>query len=179
MHSLWGATADLVWYLGLHAPVSQMIEKLKLMYGTVAFFISCCRTFISYSWQEWIVYQLSYGSVRTSAQAKFWRSPSTPLNEIGERLQTPPTWLIISGLHQYNEDVLFLVVLGHKYGEWVPVQLGTLVIDQLVVIVTSEELQQVWWGMETGALKYCRIKKECSKEPVHPQVWPWRGKGQI
>ena len=30
--------ADLVWYLGLHAPVSQMIEKLSLMYDTMASF---------------------------------------------------------------------------------------------------------------------------------------------
>ena len=52
------------------------------------------------------------------------------------------TNLIISDLTQYNEDVLFLVVSDHKYGEWVPVQLGTLVIDPLVVIMTLEELQQ-------------------------------------
>ena len=35
---LQGATADLVWYLGLHVPVSQMLEKLKLMYGIIASF---------------------------------------------------------------------------------------------------------------------------------------------
>ena len=31
-----GATADLVRYLGWHDPVSQMVEKFKPMYGTVA-----------------------------------------------------------------------------------------------------------------------------------------------
>ena len=50
--------------------------------------------------------------------------------------------LIIPGLPQYKEDVLFLVVSDHKYGEWVPVQLGTVVIDQSVVTITTEELQQ-------------------------------------
>ena len=33
-----GATVDLVWYLGPHAPVFQMIEKLELMYGAVTSF---------------------------------------------------------------------------------------------------------------------------------------------
>ena len=30
--------------------------------------------------------------------------------------------LIILGLPWYTEDVLFLIVLDHEYGEWVPVQ---------------------------------------------------------
>ena len=38
---------------------------------------------------------------------------------------------IMPDLTQYNEDMLFLVVSDHKCGELVPVQLGTLVIDQL------------------------------------------------
>ena len=38
--------------------------------------------------------------------------------------------------------MLFLVVLDHKYGKQVPVQLGTLVIDHLVATMTNEELQQ-------------------------------------
>ena len=38
VHSLWGAVADLVWYLGPHAPVSDIINKLELVYGTVASF---------------------------------------------------------------------------------------------------------------------------------------------
>ena len=50
---------------------------------------------------------------------------------------------ITQGLPQYNEDILFLVILDKKYGERVPVQLGTLVIDHLVMTMTMEELQQV------------------------------------
>ena len=50
--------------------------------------------------------------------------------------------LIIPDLSQYNEYLLFMVVSDHKYGEWVPEQLGTLVIDNLVVTMTTEELQQ-------------------------------------
>ena len=30
--------ADLVWYLGLHAPVSDIINKVELIYGTVTSF---------------------------------------------------------------------------------------------------------------------------------------------
>ena len=32
--------------------------------------------------------------------------------------------LIIPGLPQYNEDMLFLVISDNKYGEMVPVQIG-------------------------------------------------------
>ena len=49
--------------------------------------------------------------------------------------------LIIQGLPRYDKDVLFLVVLDHKYGEHVSVQLSTLVIDDLVVTFTKEQLQ--------------------------------------
>ena len=38
VHSSQGAAADLVQYLGLHAPVSHIINKLELVYGTVASF---------------------------------------------------------------------------------------------------------------------------------------------
>ena len=63
--------------------------------------------------------------------------------------------LIIPGLSQYNEDVLFLVVSVHKYGEWVPAQLSTLVIDHLVVTMTTEELQQtgeIWKQVHTSTV---------------------------
>ena len=50
--------------------------------------------------------------------------------------------LIVPGLPQYKEDVLFLVILDNKYGERVPEQLGILVIDHLVVTMTVEALQQ-------------------------------------
>ena len=36
--SLCRATADLVWYLGLQGPVSEIINKLELIYGTMASF---------------------------------------------------------------------------------------------------------------------------------------------
>ena len=48
--------------------------------------------------------------------------------------------LIIPGFHQYNDDVLLLIVSHHNYGEWVPVQLGSLVIDHLVVTMTTEKI---------------------------------------
>ena len=53
VHSLWGAMADLVQYLGLHAPVSQMIEKLKLVYCVIACFDVLDRIFIGCNMQEW------------------------------------------------------------------------------------------------------------------------------
>ena len=52
------------------------------------------------------------------------------------------TNIILPGLPQYNEGMLFLVASDHKYGYWVHVQLDTLVIDHLIVIMTTEELQQ-------------------------------------
>ena len=38
--------------------------------------------------------------------------------------------------------MLFLVIPDHKYGERVPVQIGTQVIDHLVVTMTKKEFQQ-------------------------------------
>ena len=49
--------------------------------------------------------------------------------------------LLIPGLHHYNKDVLFLIILNNKYGERVPGQWGTLVIDNVVATMTTEELQ--------------------------------------
>ena len=50
--------------------------------------------------------------------------------------------LTILDLPHYNEDVLFLVVVNHKYGDRGPVQIGTQVIDQLVATMTKTELQK-------------------------------------
>ena len=36
--SLWGATADLIQYLGPHAPVSHVLDKVELMFDTIASF---------------------------------------------------------------------------------------------------------------------------------------------
>ena len=44
--------------------------------------------------------------------------------------------LTIPDLSHYNKDVLFLAVASHKYGDRVPVQICTQVIDQLVATVT-------------------------------------------
>ena len=49
--------------------------------------------------------------------------------------------LTIPYIPTYNEDVLFLVVANHRYGDRVQVQIGILVIDQLV---TKKELQMAW-----------------------------------
>ena len=38
VYLLWGAVADLGHYLGPHAPVSEIINKLELLYGTIASF---------------------------------------------------------------------------------------------------------------------------------------------
>ena len=51
--------------------------------------------------------------------------------------------LIIPGLPQHNEDILFLVILDNKYGERVPIQIGNLVIDNVVRTMTMAELQHV------------------------------------
>ena len=51
--------------------------------------------------------------------------------------------LTIPDLPHYNEDVLFLVVANDKYGDRVPVQIGTQVIDQLMATMTEKELQKV------------------------------------
>ena len=51
--------------------------------------------------------------------------------------------LTIPDLPHYNEDVLFLVVANHNYGDRVSVQIGTQVIDQLVTTMTEKELQKV------------------------------------
>ena len=49
--------------------------------------------------------------------------------------------LTIPGLPWYNEDMLLLVIPDHKYGERIPVQIGTKVINHLVTTMTGEELQ--------------------------------------
>ena len=53
--------------------------------------------------------------------------------------------LTIPALPWYDEDVLLLVILDHKYGKTVPVQISSLIIDHLVPTMTEEELQQAWY----------------------------------
>ena len=50
--------------------------------------------------------------------------------------------LTIPALPHYNEDVLFWVVANHTYGDRVPVQISTYIIDQLVASMTEKELQK-------------------------------------
>ena len=68
--------------------------------------------------------------------------------------------LIISGLAWYNEAVLFLVISDNKYGYRVPVQLGTLIIDHLVVTSDYGRITADWRYLETGIPKSCDFKKE-------------------
>ena len=49
IHSLHGAAADLVHYVDPNAPVSQMVNKLELMYGMVASFDILLYNFTGYS----------------------------------------------------------------------------------------------------------------------------------
>ena len=51
-------------------------------------------------------------------------------------------YLTIPGLAWYNKDMLFLVIPDHKYEERVLVEIGTKVIDHLVMIMTKEEFQE-------------------------------------
>ena len=51
--------------------------------------------------------------------------------------------LNIPGLPRYNEGMVFLVVLDHKYGESVPVQIGTQVMYHLVVTMTQKEVNML------------------------------------
>ena len=61
--------------------------------------------------------------------------------------------LTIPDLPQYNEDVLFLIVANHKYGDKVLVQTGTQVIDQIVAAMTKKELHkagETWKWVHLG-----------------------------
>ena len=73
--------------------------------------------------------------------------------------------LTIPDLPQYNEDMLLLVIADHKYGERVPVQIGTQVIDHLVATMTEKELQQTGETSKTGTPQHCNFQKECHEEP--------------
>ena len=45
--------------------------------------------------------------------------------------------LTISNLPWYNENVLILIIPDHKYRERVPLQIGTQIIDHLVLTMTE------------------------------------------
>ena len=86
--------------------------------------------------------------------------------------------LIIPSLPWYNKDMLFLVILDNRYGERVPVQLGTMVIYYLVVTMTNEELQQArdtWKEVHSSTVVSRRNTVESLKNPL---VQSQRGEGQ-
>ena len=45
MRSLKGAAADMAWYMGLTASVSDILEKLSVIFGTVASFDMLMQNF--------------------------------------------------------------------------------------------------------------------------------------
>ena len=58
----------------------------------------------------------------------------------------------------YNEDVSFLVVSDNKYKKRVPVEIGILLIDHLVMSMTVEELQ-----LASGTWKQVHLNTVISK----------------
>ena len=87
--------------------------------------------------------------------------------------------LIIPGLPWYNEDVLFLVILDHKYVEGVPVQLGNLVTDHSVVTVISEELQHAGETWKQIHLSTVLSKRSTAESPSIPKYVLKGVKGKI
>ena len=86
---------------------------------------------------------------------------------------------IIPGLPQYNEDILLLAVLDHKYREQVPVQLGKLVIDHLVLTMTTEELQQTDETWKHVHLSTVLSKRNTVESPGIPMYHLKGVKGKI
>ena len=77
--------------------------------------------------------------------------------------------LVISGFYLCNEDMLFFEVLDHKHGKQVPVQLGTLVIDLLVVTMITEELQQAGDLWKQAHLSTVLSKRNPAETPNIPK----------
>ena len=49
----------------------------------------------------------------------------------------------VPGIAAFDLDVLMLVIPESEYSKSVPVMLGTLPIDEIIHLITDEELQQV------------------------------------
>ena len=65
--------------------------------------------------------------------------------------------------------MLFLVVANHKYGDRVPEQIGTQVIDQLVVPMAKEKLQkaeETWRKVHLGTIV---LKRNTIGSPDAPE----------
>ena len=82
-------------------------------------------------------------------------------------------------MSHYNEDVLLLVIPDNKYGERVPVQTGSLVIHQLVSIMTVEELQQVGEMYKHMHLSMVLIKQNTLTSPSVPEYDLDKVKGTV
>ena len=77
--------------------------------------------------------------------------------------------LTIPALPQYNEDVLFLVVANHKYGDRISVQIGTQVIGQLVATMTKKELQKARETWRQVHLSTIVLKRNTTGSPSVPE----------
>lgn len=49
--------------------------------------------------------------------------------------------LQIPGINAFNQDTIFLVINDSKYGEQVPIQIGTLHIDAIIEVMTEDEFK--------------------------------------
>ena len=93
--SLHGATVDLVWYLDLQALVSEIINKLELVYGTMASFDILMQTF----------YRLQQGKIEKVPLYVTWLEEA--LNVVQQEYPTilckwgaaTPKGLVFYGLH--------------------------------------------------------------------------------
>ena len=65
---------------------------------------------------------------------------------------------------RFNEKVLFLVIADSKYGNRVPVQLGTLHIDMLLDCTTPEELASLGKTWERGQVGRVITNKQVQLE---------------
>ena len=82
--------------------------------------------------------------------------------------------LIITDLLWYNEDVLYLVVSNHKYGDKVLVQIGTLATDQLVATIAKKELQEAretWKQVHLSTIVSKRNTVKGLDVPRHDLKW--------
>ena len=60
---------------------------------------------------------------------------------------------------------VIFVVSNHKYGDRVPVQIGTQVIDQLVATMTEKGIAEGWGNLEIGTPWHHSLKKKYCKRP--------------
>ena len=78
-------------------------------------------------------------------------------------------YLTMQDLPQFNEDMLYLLISDHKYGERVPVQIGAQVIDHLILTMTEKELQQAEEISKQVHLSTVISKRNTMKSMMIPQ----------